>query len=811
MKFTLSWLKEHLDTTATATEIAERLTALGLEVESLQDRGATLAPFVIAKIISAEQHPDADRLRVCVVQTGTAEVKVVCGAPNARAGLVGVFAPVGSVIPASGVTLKKGLIRGAESNGMMCSAAELQTAEESDGIIELPPDAPIGQPYAVYAQLNDPLFELKLTPNRPDCAGVLGIARDLAAAGLGTLRPLALQPVAATKPCPIRVILTTPACPHFIGRHITGLRNGDSPPWLQRQLRAIGLRPISALVDITNYICFAAARPLHVFDAATLQGDITVRLAQAGETLAALNDKTYVLPPEALVIADASGVLALAGIIGGMASGCTAATTEVFLEAAFFAPKFIARTGRQLQINSDARYRFEREIDPAFTAIGAEWATQLIVELCGTADTAVSEVVVAGAAPVAANTQQLRLSRCASLIGVDIAAAEQSRILTALGFAPQQQGDGLQVTVPSWRPDIHGEADLVEEIIRVHGFAAIPAVSLTPPATMATAGLTVPQRRLGFARRALALQGLLETVTWAFMPAAMAAQFQPRVTNPVGTDPAMAEANAALRLRNPIAAELDHMRPSILGNLLQAAARNTARGFADHGLFEIGAVYQGVAPEDQKTVATVLRAGVTPRHWSGKARVVDVYDVKADAQAALAACGVNVAALQITADAPAYYHPGQSGCLRQGNVIVASFGMLHPALLQQYGLKQAVAGAEIWLGVLPVPKATGSAKPALLLPPLQAVTRDFAFVVDTATPADKLLKAIRQVDKALIVDVELFDVYAGAALGQGKKSLALTVTLQPKNQSLTDAELEQVSAAIISAAGKAVGGVLRAA
>lgn len=800
MKFTLNWLKDHLDTTASLDAITARLTDLGLEVESVQDRATQLAPFIIAKILTAEQHPNADRLRVCVVDSGSAQINVVCGAPNARAGLVGVFAPVGTYIPGSDITLKKGMIRGAESNGMMCSAAELQTANESEGIIELPADAPIGEAYVRYAKLDDPIIELKLTPNRPDCAGVRGIARDLAAAGLGTLKPLAVKPLTANGTSAISVKLDFPAeaqqaCPHFIGRHIKNLRNGDSPEWLQQRLRAIGLRPISALVDITNYLCFTASRPLHVFDAAKLSGNLTVRYARAGEQMAALNDKTYDLPDKAIVIADDRGPQALGGIIGAAATGCDAHTTEVFLEAAYFDPAHIARTGRALQLMSDARYRFERGIDPAFTEMGAEWATQLIVDLCGTPQTTISPLVVAGTMPAISRPLTLRLNRCASLIGVDVPAAEQLRILEALGFAPQRQGETIAVTVPSWRPDIHGEADLVEEIIRVYGFDRIPATSLTRDTSVATAAVTVPQRRASVVRRVLAAQGLLEAVTWSFMPSALAEKFR--------------AAHASLRLLNPISAELDVMRPSILGNLLQAAQRNAAHGFPDLGLFEVGPVYHGLKPEEQQLVATLLRAGQTTRHWQGKPRPVDVYDAKADAQAALAACGVNVAALQITTDAPDYYHPGQSGCLRQGTKVLASFGAIHPALLQAVDLTHGAVGAEIWLGAIPVPKASGTAKPALLLPPLQAVTRDFAFVVDEATPADKLLKTIRQVDKNLITDVALFDVFTGSSVGAGKKSLALTVTLQPREQSLTEAQLEQLAASIVAAVGKTVGGVLR--
>ncbi len=800
MKFTLSWLKEHLETSASLQDITERLTMLGLEVESVTDRAKILAPFSIARIVSAEKHPNADRLKVCVVDNGKEQVNVVCGAPNAREGLVGVFAPVGTYIPGSDITLKKGNIRGAESNGMMCSAAELQTADDSEGIIELPADVPVGLPYAPYAKLDDPVIEIKLTPNRADCTGVRGIARDLAAAGLGQLKPLTVKPVPGVAQSAIAVTLdflaeAKNACPHFTGRHIRNIKNGQSPEWLQRRLRAIGLRPISALVDITNYLTHDLARPLHVFDAQKVKGNLSLRLAKPGEKLVALNEKTYDLTPDAVVIADDSGAISLGGIMGGASTGCDEQTVDVFLEAAWFDPIRIARVGRQLQINSDARYRFERGVDPVFTQQGTELATQLIQDLCGTPQTTVSLMVVAGAAPQHERACSLRPERCAGLVGVNVPLMEQQRILAALGFQPAMQGGRIDVTVPSWRPDIVGEADLVEEIIRVHGFEQIPATSLPRHQAVASAAVTMPQRRVAVAKRALAVQGLLEAVTWSFMPSAKAALF--RVTE------------ETVRLQNPISADLDLMRPSILGNLLEAAQRNAARGFPDIGLFEVGPVYHGARPEAQKTVATLLRVGQNPRHWSGKPRVTDVYDVKADALAALAALGVNVAVLQITADAPGYYHPGQSGSLRQGTNVLATFGALHPQLLQAYDVTQAVAGAEIWLDALPVPKSSGTAKPALILPSLHAVTRDFAFVVDETVTADKLTKAVRQADKNLIIDVTLFDVYAGSSLGVGKKSLALSVTLQPKEQTLTDEQLEQISATIVAAVAKATGAVLR--
>lgn len=803
MKFTLAWLKEHLDTAASLADITAKLTAIGLEVEGVTDPARTLAPFIVAKITSAEQHPNADRLRVCVVDTGTEKINVVCGAPNARSGLVGVFAPVGTYIPGSDITLKKGNIRGAESNGMLCSEAELQLPETIDGIIELPDDAPLGQSYVAYAKLDNPVIEIKLTPNRPDCAGVRGIARDLAAAGLGALKPQTIAPVPGTFKSPINVTLNFPAadksaCPHFVGRMIRNIKNGASPPWLQDRLRAIGLRPISALVDITNFLTYDCARPLHVFDARKVTGNLSLRWGKPGEELAALNDKTYSLAVDTIAIADDNGVVSLGGIMGGSTSGCDAATVEVFLESAYFDSGRVAKTGRHLQIVSDARYRFERGIDPAFTQPGAELATQLILELCGTPQTTVSELVIAGAAPTVTRSYALRHDRCQTLLGVDVAVAEQKRILTALGFELSDSGGKIHAVAPSWRPDILGEADLVEEVIRIVGFDKIPDAPLTRTTTVAASALSPLQRRSGIARRTLAAQGLLEAVTWSFMPSALAAMFAP--------------ANDHLRLLNPISSELDMMRPSALGNLMQAAKRNADHGYADLGLFEVGPVYLGAKPDDQKRVATVLRAGRAARHWmkdSGSNRVVDAFDAKADAIAALAACGVNTDALQITTDAPGYYHPGRSGCLRQGTNVLATFGEMHPQLLAAVDTTQPMVGCEVWLDNIPLPKATGTARPALQLAALQPVARDFAFVVDEAVTADKISKCIRQVEKNLIADVAVFDVYAGANLGAGKKSLALSVTLQPRDQTLTDGQIEQLSQAIIAAVTKATGGVLR--
>ncbi|MHA1568246.1 MAG: phenylalanine--tRNA ligase subunit beta, partial [Alphaproteobacteria bacterium] len=618
MKFTLDWLKTHLETDAPLADIAETLTALGLEVESVSDPAADLAAFVVAHVVSAEPHPDADKLRVCVVDTGTETVQVVCGAPNARAGMKGVFAAPGMTVPGTGLKLKKAKIRGVESAGMLCSAREMGLGDDHAGIIELPGDAPVGAPFAPSLGLDDPLIEIAITPDRPDCLGVRGIARDLVAAGIGTLKPSSIEPVAGAFDSPVGVRLdfdgeTAAACPYFAGRLIRGVTNGASPDWLQDRLRAIGLRPISALVDLTNFFTYDLCRPLHVFDAATLAGSIQVRLARAGETVAALDGKTYSLDGEMTVIADDDGVLGLGGVIGGDSSACTETTTEVFVESAYFDAVRTAATGRKLGIESDARYRFERGIDPASCVPGLEAATRMILDLCGGE---ASAPVVAGADPDPRRGLTLRLARTHALGGLDLPEADARRILDDLGFAPEGDAAALTVTVPSWRPDIDGEADLVEEVVRVAGYDAVPAVPLPPVTTLSTPALDAGHRRRGFVRRTLAARGMVEAVTWSFMAADMAEMFG-------GTPP-------ALRLANPISADLDVMRPSILPNLIAAAGRNAARGMADVALFEIGPQYSEDSQEGQATVAAGLRCGATgPRHWleaskNREARAIDV-------------------------------------------------------------------------------------------------------------------------------------------------------------------------------------------
>jgi phenylalanyl-tRNA synthetase beta chain len=801
MKFTLSWLKDHLETDAGIETIAERLTALGLEVEGIQDRAKALAPFTIARVVSAERHPNADKLQVCRVDTGSETIQVVCGAPNARAGLLGVFARVGTFIPGSDLTLKKGVIRGVESHGMLCSERELGLSDEHNGIIELPETAPVGASFAQWRGLADPVIEIALTPDRADCAGVRGIARDLAAAGLGRLKPLSgghleSAPLHGAFPSPIPVrIEHTGACPLFIGRHIKGVRNGPSPRWLQDKLTAIGLRPISALVDLTNYLTMDIARPLHVFDADTLAGGIIARLARTGETLKALNGKEYTLDDTMTVIADHDGVLGLAGVVGGEPSGCTEDTVNVFVECALFDPVRTAATGRKLAIDSDARYRFERGVDPAAAYEGMERISRLILEICGGTP---SELVVAGKVPDWHRTLTLRSSRVAHLGGVDLPLDRQVAILEALGFGVVSRHDGeVEVSVPSWRADIGGEADLVEEVLRVQGFDAIPVVPLPRIAAVTHPALDGRQRRNGFVRRTLAARGLMEAVTWSFLASSAAARFG-------GTDP-------DLRLLNPISADLDAMRPSVLPNLIQAAGRNADRGWPDAGLFEIGPAFRNATPGSQDLVAAGVRAGaMVPRHWAVATRPVEAFDAKADALAVLEAAGAPAANLQITTDAPDWYHPGRSGVLRLGPAMLGRFGELHPAVLEALGAKGPMVGFEVFLDAVPQPKKKpGTARPLLKLPPFQPIRRDFAFVVDAGVEADRLVRAARGADKALVREVAVFDRYQGPNLGEGRKSLALAVTLQPTERTLTDAEIEAVAARIVAAVTKSTGGVLR--
>lgn len=798
MKFTLDWLKAHLDTTATLTEIEAGLTAIGLEVEGVEDPAKDLGGFVVGHILEAVKHPDADKLKLCKVDSGANGIlQVVCGAPNARAGLKVILAQPGTYIPATGDLLKKGKVRGVESQGMMCSWRELKVSEDHDGIAELAPDAPVGARLLDVMSF-DPMIEISVTPNRADCLGVRGVARDLAAFGIGTLKPLKVEPVPGSFKSPIGVRLdftpeTLSACPLFAGRLIRGVRNGESPQWLKDRLTAVGLRPISALVDITNFFTYDLCRPLHVFDAAKVKGDIRARLARAGETLAGLNGKTYTLEEGMTVIADEAGPEALAGILGGEHSGCTEATTEVFLEAAYFDPIRTAATGRRLEVLSDARFRFERGVDPAFVVPAMELATRMILDLCGGE---ASEPVIAGTEPDWQKSIVLRPGRVAELGGVEVPVARMEAILNDLGCAVAEHQDGLLVNPPSWRGDITAEHDLVEEVIRINGYDNIPAVPMPRPA-MPKPVLTAGQRRAGWVRRQLAARGLVETVTWSFLAEAHAVLFG-------GGAPEM-------HLANPISSDLDVMRPSVLPNLVTAAGRNADRGMRDLGLFELGPQFDGPEPGQQRQVAAGIRAGkARGRHWAEPARNVDAFDAKADILSAVAAAGANPDSLQVVAGAPAWYHPGRSGTLKLGNKAVGFFGEIHPGVLAKLDVKGPLVGFELFLEALPAPKAKATkAKPLLKASALQPLERDFAFTLDSGVAADAVVRAAKGADRALIADVAVFDLYEGDKMAAGKKSLAITVTLQPTDKTLTDEEIEAVGTKIVAAVVKATGGELR--
>ncbi|BDA82526.1 phenylalanine--tRNA ligase beta subunit [Aureimonas sp. SA4125] len=807
MKFTLSWLKDHLETEAPLAAIADKLTALGLEVDGIDDKAA-MRPFTIARVISAERHPDADKLQVLMVDAGPAvnggkPLQIVCGAPNARAGLVGVLGLPGTYVPGLDTTLGVGKIRGVESNGMMCSERELELSDEHNGIIDLPADAPVGAAFADYANLADPVIEIGLTPNRPDATGVHGIARDLAAAGLGTLKTPAVSAIPAAAPCPVSVTLDFPEgaslCRGFALRKVTGVTNGKSPDWMQKRLIAIGLRPISALVDITNYLTFDCGRPLHVFDARKVAGNLVVRSARAGEEILALDGKTYALAPGMCVIADDKGVESIAGIMGGEASGCDETTTEVLIESALWEPLNIARTGRALGIITDARYRFERGVDPDFMQPGLDRATQLVLEICG--GTASEATVIA---PPARATPTIRLpfTEVERLTGLASSADEQVGLLRRLGFAVTTDDAGADVVAPSWRPDIEGSADLVEEVMRLKGVDLIEPQPLARLGAVSRRILTTAQIRDKASRRALAARGMVETVTYSFIAEAPAKAF--------------GGGSAALRLANPISADLSDMRPSLLPSLIAAATRNAARGHPDVALFEVSHVYASPEPEGQRRVAAGIRRGTAGsagagRSWNGHAEPVGVFDAKADALAALEAAGAPVANLQIERGASDWYHPGRSGRIKLGpKVVLAEFGEFHPRALKTLDAAGAFAGFEVFLGEIPEPKKKATrTKPVLSLSSFQPVRRDFAFVVDAGTEAQKIVRAAEGADRKLVSEVRVFDLFTGPSLGEGKLSVAIEVTLRPSEGTLTEEELEAVSARIVAQVAKATGGVLR--
>ncbi|OYV50823.1 MAG: phenylalanine--tRNA ligase subunit beta [Rhodospirillales bacterium 20-60-12] len=817
MKFSLSWLRTHLDTTATLDQITDTLTMIGLEVEAVENQADALAPFKIAHIIEATAHPNADRLRVCRVDTGAGEVSVVCGAPNARTGMKAVFAPPGAFIPGSNITLKIGEIRGIQSAGMLLSAREMGLGDEHDGIVDLPADAPIGLAYGDYAGLNDPIIEVGLTPNRGDAFAVRGIARDLAAAGLGTLRPFTPAPIAGQGASAIVWQNDFPAaCPWILGRTVRGVANGPSPDWLQKRLLSIGLRPINILADITNFFTIDLGRPLHVFDADKVAGSLLRLRHGEGETFRGLHGKDVTASAEDCVIADANGAQSLAGIVGGEATSCDETTTNVFIECALFDPVRIALSGQRHAIHSDARQRFERGIDPALLPAALDAATAMIIDLCG--GTA-SQTTEAGAEPAWQRTATMRLDQLSAFGGVDIEPATAIDRLTRLGFTQAAQTEhSITVNVPSWRNDvaapfsldqypdldparatqaaqaaaiIEPERDLIEEILRLGGMDAIPAVSLPVNHLIPAVSLTAKQARIALARRTLAARGLAECVTFSFLDTATATLFAATPESP--------------RVANPIAADLDHMRPTSIATLALIAGRNIARGLPDIAVFEIGPSWPNAA---QSLTAAGLRAGSTPLSWLAPARVTDALDAKADALATLAALGVPLEALSFTPDAPAYYHPGQSGLIRQGpKTILASFGTLHPRITTALDLPAETIAFEINLDAVAEPKRRRKSAPDL--PSLQPLRRDFAFLVDAATPAETLLRAARGAERQLITNVTLFDRYEGDKIPAGQTSLAIAVTLQPREKTLTDPEIEAISQKIIAAITKATNGTLR--
>ena len=797
MKFTLSWLRDHLDTTASVDEIAETLTDLGLEVEEVVNPLEKLRPFTLGRVVKAEPHPDADRLRVCMVATDEGEKQIICGAPNAREGITVVVCKPGDYVPGIDVTLSVGKIRGVESHGMMASERELELSDEHDGIIELP-SGEVGDSFADWLAENrpetvDPMIEIAITPNRQDALGVEGIARDLAARGLGTLKTKTIDPVPGSFASPIKVSIdddTLDGAPYFTGRLIKGVKNGPSPAWLQARLKAIGLRPISALVDITNFFTFDRNRPLHVFDADKVQGDLRVHRAKGGEELLALDEKTYTFAPGMMVISDDRAAESIAGVMGGEESGVTEDTVNVFLESAYWDPVTIAHTGRALKINSDAKYRFERGVDPAFTLPGLEAATAMVLEICGGE---ASEVVSAGAAPDMTRAYRLDTDRCSSLVGMDIPAEVQRKTLESLGFTL----DGDMATPPTWRVDVKGEADLVEEVARIASLTNLEPKPMPRAETGVPKPILTPmQKREQIARRTAAALGYNECVTYSFIDEKTAQLFG-------GGD-------EAGRLENPISSEMSHMRPALLPGLLQAAARNQARGFADMALFEVGAAFHGGEPGEQHALVTGLLVGKTgPKDVHGASRAVDVYDAKADAEAVLSAIGAPAKA-QILRGAADWWHPGRSGKICLGpKKVLAVFGEIHPKVLKAMDVKGPAVGFTIWPAEVPMPRDTSATRAKLDASDLQVVERDFAFVVDADVEALTLVNAAQGADKALIDSVRVFDEFIGGSLGEGKKSLAITVRIQPREATLKDEEIDAIGAKIVDKVAKATGGVLR--
>jgi phenylalanyl-tRNA synthetase beta chain len=803
MKFTLSWLKTHLNTDADLPTILKGLTNIGLEVEGVENPAEKLGAFRIAKVLTAERHPQADKLQVLTVDAGDGALQVVCGAPNARAGLVGVFGTEGAVVPVNGMVMKKTAIRGVESNGMMCSFRELELGEDHDGIIELGADAPVGQVYAEWAGLDDPVIDVSITPNRQDCMGVRGIARDLAAAGLGRLNALIVPTIETAGPGPDVRIEDADGCPAFFARTVRGVKNGSSPEWMAKQLKAIGQKPISTLVDITNYIMIDLGRPLHVYDMATLKGGLVARRGRPGEQVLALNGKTYAIDGSMTVIADDEAVHDIGGIMGGEHSGAQDGTTDVLIECAYFTPERIAVTGQKLGLTSDARGRFERGVDPAFLDDGLSIATYLVTHLCGGS---ASEATRAGNPPVVAKTVTYDPAQCLALAGVDVADAEQKRILESLGFTVEghdatfEYQDGVPVTtpatwtvtVPSWRRDVDGWPDIVEEVVRIVGLDQVPSTPLPRAPGVAKPTATPEQAIERRVRRTAAARGLAEAINWSF----------------ISEKEAAAVGGGAWILANPISEDLKVMRPSLLPGLLSAARRNVDRGAASVRLFELGRRYQ--ADKERATVGFVLAGEKLARGWqTGKAQPFTAFDAKGEVTALLAAAGAPVANLQSFGEASGAYHPGQSGTLRLGpKTVLAEFGVLHPSLARQFGLTGTVVAGEIFLDAIPAKRANGFMRAPYAPPALQAVKRDFAFLIDEAVEADALVRAVRNADKKAIVDARLFDVFVGPGVDEGKKSLAVEITLQPGEKSFAQEELDAISAAVVKAAAK-LGGTLR--
>jgi len=806
MKFTIEWLKEHLDTNASVEQIVDSLTMTGTEVEAVEDKAKQLEDFVVCEVISAQKHPNADRLKVCIINTGNGNpVKVVCGAPNAKTGMKGVFAAAGTYIPGTDFTLKKGVIRGEESNGMLCSERELMLSDDHEGIIELPDDAPLGQKYAQYANIDDVLIEVEITPNRGDCVGIYGIARELAAAGLGTLKENNTKPVPSSGPSPVPALEQKFANEEpktirkFVGRVIKDINNGPSPDWMQKRLLDVGLRPINALVDITNYISLGWGRPLHAYDVDKLTGTPYLRNAKNGEKFVALDGKTHHLDETMCVIADESGAICLGGVMGGLATGVTGETKNVLIESASWDPLLIAKTGRKTGIVSDARYRLERSVDPALTIPAMEWASQMILDICGGK---AMEPVISGEEETSDIVISFPFSEVKRLTGLTIGEAEIRAALTLLGFWVSATPKVAKVAVPSWRTDISLKADLVEEVMRIVGLQRVPVTPLPPLSGVAQKILTPIQNRRRIVKRALAARGMDEAVTWSFISANQAKMF--------------GGGSKQLALANPISAELSDMRPSLLPGLLSAAQRNGNRAIVDLSLFEVGQVFFTDEINGQKTFASGVRTGIAGlngggRHWNDKQKIVDVFDAKADMEAALNTLGMDMNKAQLLDESADWAHPGRGGRVQLGpKNILGWFGEIHPAILAELDISFPAVGFEINLDAIPIPKSKGSrTKPALKMSDLMPLKRDFAFIVDQAIPAGKLVKSALGANKNLISDVLIFDVFEGKNIEEGKKSIGLEVTLQPKDKTLTDEEIDAVSQAVVKSVENASGGVLR--